>query len=129
MTPREIDAAFLAEAWDRLDQAIQRVTVSLPSQITDAVAAADRERLAMRSVVQSMLRSAAGYVILPVAEVEAARETGRVEMREKAATLVEAHDEVVNLKTGQRSLEERTEGNLVGLAYADAIRAMKGAKP
>lgn len=55
----EADIMLLAAAWDRMDNAAQRVTTSLPFQITEAVATLDHERLAMRAVVQSILRDAA----------------------------------------------------------------------
>lgn len=54
----ELDMALLFAAWDRLDGAIQRTTVSLPSNLSDSVARLDHERIAMRSVLQSIFRSA-----------------------------------------------------------------------
>jgi uncharacterized protein YdcH (DUF465 family) len=62
-----IDADFilLADAWDRLDNAAQNVTTSLPSRLTETVAKLDHERLAMRAVVHSILRSATAKEIAP----------------------------------------------------------------
>lgn len=43
---------------------------------------------------------------------------------EMVAALIEANEEVVSLKTGKRLLHERTDGNLVGLAYAEGARTL-----
>lgn len=53
-----------------------------------------------------------------------AHEAGRLEGLKRAADLVDAHEEVTHLKSGKRLLHDRTAGNMVGLAYAEAIRAL-----
>jgi hypothetical protein len=55
----EADFMLLATAWGRMDSAAVDVTFALPSVLTQRVAALDHERLAMRAVVQSILRDAA----------------------------------------------------------------------
>jgi hypothetical protein len=55
----KVELMLLAEAWDRMDNAAQNVTTSLPDKLTERVAALDHERLAMRAVVQNILRSTA----------------------------------------------------------------------
>jgi hypothetical protein len=49
------DRTLLMEAWDRLDNAAQRMLVALPDAMTSAASRLDHERLNMRSVVQSVL--------------------------------------------------------------------------
>lgn len=151
MTPRDIIAHQIpgssAEtcfgiADDILEHLTAAVYVILPAAeakpaawLDDGTLRAGSERTAHRVVTDEQKRDMPNAVRssfnvplfcgMPAAEAQAIRDKAL----EEAATLVEAHDEVVNLKTGQRHLKERTEGNLVGLAYADAIRSLKGAKP
>lgn len=48
--------------------------------------------------------------------------------RQRAAGIVRDNQEVVGLKSNKRFLEPRSEGNLVGTAYATAILADDGRK-
>lgn len=53
---------------------------------------------------------------------------GRLAGLREAAALVRGHEEVVSLKTAKRSLDPRSDGNLVGLAYEAAILALAEGK-
>lgn len=47
-----MDIAELMDAWNRLDNAAQRVSVAIPRQLTEASADLEMERKRFRSVMQ-----------------------------------------------------------------------------
>ena len=51
----ETDRVELAETWDDMENAAQRVLTALPAQMTEAAERLDRERQRMRKLVQKIL--------------------------------------------------------------------------
>lgn len=64
-------------------------------------------------------------LIALIRKLQAELSEARAKALEEAAILIEAGQEIINMKTNARSIEPRAHGNLMGIAYAYAIRALK----